>query len=240
MTTYSELQTRVSSNVIDLPTAVSSQVATLVKNAHRWCMREHNFWVMRATMTTGTTVSTRDLTDTLPSNWKEARGNPWYTEEAGDRHAIFWAGSRDELAKVYGTDSDIDIGAPRYLLADEFSGDGDALTEVAIECWPFPDGLSTNSDGEYDITIPYWKYLSALTNGSQADWLTTNADEAIEFKATSDAFFKDWDEERGTLWLQRATAAFREARKLDKRLMLSQMGGTMHFHHTGAEAPGLR
>lgn len=239
MANYAQLRTRVQENVIDLPTAVLNRVPVLVQNAHREAMRRHNFWFMRAQTTRGTTVGQRNLDSGLPADWKEARGDPWYTEVTGEARFIYWAGARDELLRAYGDDPDLDFGYPHYLYADEPTGDEDP-TSISIEVWPFPDGLSTQSDGEYDITIPYWKFLPALSADSDSDWITANGDEWIEFKATAEAFFRDWDEERGTLWLQRAETELAKLRRLDKNTVVSQLGGTIPFNPKGVNAPGLR
>jgi hypothetical protein len=92
-----------------------------------------------------------------------------------------------------------------------------------FEVYPLPDGLSlyaNSSAGEYRIRVPYWKFLPALT-GSGTNWFTANAEEWIVFEATSDGFFMDHDEQRGTLWAQRASAKWADVLLADKRLRLS-------------------
>jgi hypothetical protein len=112
-------------------------------------------------------------------------------------------------------------GPPSVILRGEPT---DELGATNFEVYPLPDGLSlySNTDaGEYRIVIPYWKYLTVLSAGGDQNWFTNNAEEYIRFDAASQAFFADHDEERGTLWKQRASEQFKDILYRDKLLRLS-------------------
>lgn len=237
MATFAELRTRVEGLVIDLPQRVLNEVPTYVRNAHREAQRRHNFKVMEAkTAELVTTAFARGLGN-LPANWKEARGDPWAVDDLGDVCPVLWGGEREQLVLEWGEDPDLHFGHPHYLLQGEAS---DAAGTIPLEVFPFPDDLAITADGNYRIVIPYWKYLPELTTDVQTDWLTVNGDEWIVFRATAEGFFADWDEERGTLWLQRAEGRFKELRLLNKTAVLATMGDTMSVNWQGTRTPGLR
>lgn len=223
--------------MIDLPAAVLAEVPNYVRLAHREGQRRHNFKIMEAkTAQLVTTAFQRGLGN-LPSDWKEARGDAWTTDDLGETCPVLWGGEREQLVLEWGEDPDLHFGPPAYLLQGEPT---DVAGTIPLEVFPYPDDLAVTADGNYRITIPYWRYLPELTTNGQTDWFTVHGEEWIVFRAAAEGFFADWDEERGTLWLQRANERFKELRLLDKTTVLAQMGDTMSVNWQGARVPGLR
>lgn len=216
MATFAEIQTRVQRRVIDLPTAVSTEVPTLINEAIRELEKKHNFKVME---TLGgaynTTESSRTLT-TKPSDFKEYRGNPYFLENIGGNIDISLVANRNAVQDYYGNN---DIGFPMFLLESEPTDTGTANWEV----WPLPDSNSDYSDGEYRIYVPYWRFLPDLSDDTDTNWFTVNADEWIILRATAEAFAIDWDVDREVVWLKKAAIKYKEIINTDKRYRLSSV-----------------
>ena len=218
--TYSTLQTRVLRRVIDAPAAVQAEVGSLINDAIRSLQRERHFKVMEAT--TGlltTTVGARTLsTAAVPSNFKEYRGKPYYQSYLGQTYDMVVVQQRQAAHDLFGIDVDRDIGYPILLL------DAEPSTVAGARNWevfPYPDGNSDWSDGEYRVVVPYWKWLPVLSAGGDSNWFTDNADDFIIYKATSAAFALDWDEARSSYWEGEANKLKGEIIKRDKLLRLS-------------------
>lgn len=226
MATYTELQERVQHIVIDLPTSVTAQVPTLVKEAIRKLQTKHSFKVCEALIGPSVTVvGTRTLV-AIPSNFIKWRKKPYRIEQNGKVTDLEWAVDRQSVEREYGTAAGGEAvtadlsGNPRVLLVGEPS---DELGTQNIEVYPLPDGDSLYSDGEYRIAIPYYKFLTTLSAGSSQNWFTNNAEEWICWSAAAEAFFLNWDEERGTMWMQKAAGQFQDVVLRDKHLRLSQV-----------------
>lgn len=228
MATFSELQTRVRTRVIDLPTAVNNEVPALVNKAIREAQDRHNFKTMEANVSFTTTEGQRKIGD-VPSDFKEFRSQPYYEEEAGDSHNLTVTANLESVLDAFGTNPDHDIGFPVVLLYNK---------DDEFEVFPFPDGNSDYSDGEYRIEVPYWKYLADLSGSDDTNWFTNNMEWFIVFRAASDAFAIDWDEERSNYWRQQAEAEFQRGLNRDKSLKLSPVHTLVP--HLGARGPKLR
>lgn len=231
--TFLDLQNRVKTRVIDLPSAVEAEVPALVKFAHRDLQRRHNFRVMRAV--SGEHVTTEDtrVLAAIPSDFKEFRSKPYYVPDVGDPVPITPAVEEEEvLFAGFGEDED---GAPRFITQGLPDIDGVANFEV----WPLPDGSSDHNDGEYRIFIPYYRFLPALSADADTDWLTDNGEDYIIMRATAEAFSIDWDEERMAIWKARADEEFLRVVAQDKH---EQVAGveTLAIHTRGARQPRLR
>lgn len=225
MATFSELQTRVQTRIIDLPSAVQAEVPSLVNKALIALQKRHNFEVMKALQSYTTTVSTRSI-GSVPSDWKEERGVPYEVPENSRVRPLAWGPNRTEAEKGWGTNTDLDFGEPRVILRSEPSAVTGAST---FEVFPYPDGNSDYGDGEYRIRVPYWKFLPALSGASDTNWFTVYAEEYIEAYATSLGFAIDWDEEREAVWLQKADMHRKELIRLDKLSQVAQLDG-FHTH----------
>lgn len=231
MGTFASIQARVETRVIDLPTAVQAEVPTLVNEAMRLIQQEHNFKAMEDELETITTVATRVLT-AIPARFKEFRGEPWYETDDGFIVRMVLASSREAIWVEVDDEAE---GFPRFLL-DGLSDDAGTRN---VEVYPLPDGNSDYGDGEYRITIPYWRYVPELSADADTNWFTVNAEEWLVEKATAEAFLIDWDEERAAMWLQKAEASKKRVVKLDKVSRVAHVRTLVPLWR-GARAPMLR
>jgi hypothetical protein len=233
LTTLALIRARVEVALIDLPTAVSDAVDKLINVAHRDLQDRHNFWVMRATEDYTTVLETRSLGAT-PDDFKEFRDVPFWTydEDGKAKEMTTVVSQRGPLGAI----NEDDTGYPLLLAQSEPSS---TLGASNMHVYPLPDGLSDYDDGEYRITMPYWKYLPALTADGSTDWFTVNAEEYIYKRALAEGFALDWDEEREALWLQKAENEFKKIVKKDRMRKLVGMN-TLVPHWQGANNPLIR
>ena len=203
MATFQNIQDRVERRVIDLPAAVTEEVPDLVNKALRTLQEMHNFKVMETeTAQLTTTVATRPLSTAVASDFKEFRGLPYLVTDSGSTRDLLLAANRAAVLDRFSLDDANDKGEPKLLLDPEPND----LGARTLQVFPFPDGLSDWSGGEYRIVVPYWRYVAALDEGADANWFTNNAEWYLSFQATAEAFYLDWDEVRGQLWETRAGA----------------------------------
>lgn len=227
MATFSSLKTKVQNRIIDSPTLITTEVGDLVNSAMADLQEAHSFRVMEALLEATTTASSHTLV-AKPGNWKSDRGKPWWLDVRGDKHPMDWAASREEVLVHYAQDSTTDVGDPKALLLGEPEDEANAQT---ILVFPYPDGNSEQSDGEYRVKIPYWKYLADLSNDADENWFTQDKHGAnyIVFKATAEGFVGIWDEERSAVWETKAAA---ELRKIIRRDKLSRITSTRSFSYS--------
>lgn len=233
MATFLEIQTAVLRNLIDTPTAVSAAVPDLINKSMKRLQQKHNFKVMQASQSYTTTVATRSI-GSVPSDWKRARAKPYEVENNGHVRRLNFVATRTEALLAFADDSTRDDGPPRVLLEAEPSTEAGA---AVFEVFPYPDGNSLYSDGEYRIVVPYWKFLTALSGDSDTNWFTTNAEFYLEFMATSEGFAIDWDEERSAFWAQKAAAEYNDVLLTDKRAWIGDLDNLAV--HKGARGPQL-
>lgn len=233
MPTFQTIQDRVTRRVIDLPAAVTAEVPDLLNKAMRTLQEMHNFKVMETEQKLlTTTVATRPLSASVPANFKEFRGLPYLVKNDGSTLDLLLAAHRNAVLDVFPLDDVNDTGEPKLLLDPEPVDDKNART---LEVWPFPDGLSDYTGGEYRITVPYWRYVAVLSGGTDENWFTSNAEWYLVFQATAEAFYLDWDEARGQLWEARAGdvapdgRAVGEFKKVMKQDKLARLGGVRHL-----------
>jgi len=203
---FGQLKSAVQADVIDVPTALVAEVGNLVNRAIRVAQELHNFKCMEATSEYVTVPSTRSLT-TLPTNWKASRGLPWTRDDDGTTNEIGWLTDDLDAVRSFSIDPDVDIGAPAYLLE----------TTSSLDLYPFSDSMSDWTDGEYRINVPYWAYLNELSDDSDSNWFTQNAEWFIIWQAASDAIdFNVWAE-RVQNRQQKAAAELARVIKVDKQ-----------------------
>lgn len=233
MATFSAIQTRVQRIVIDLPAAVTTEVPSLINEAIRNLMKEHNFKVMEAlTSDNLTVISTRALMS-VPSDLKEYRDDPYIRYNLGGYRPLTVAADRNSVMERYDFD---DEGEPRVLLDAEPTS---SLNARSWEVWPLPDGNSDWDDGEYRISVPYWKYLADLSGDSDQNWFTVNAEEYIIEDAAARAFALDWDMEQEAVHMQKAERFKQRIIKVDKTFRLMGVT-TLVPHWRGENYPKLR
>lgn len=229
MADFVSLKNEVLAMVIDTPSSVQTYVPTFINRAIRKLQAKHDFKVMEAEISFVTTPDTRVL-GPRPSDWKKSRGQPYFIEDLGGFIPMSWASNRQEPLAAFGNDPDVDTGSPQVLFEDDLPGE--------LDFYPYSDTNSDYSDGEYRITVPYWKYLGNLIADSDSNWFTTNAEDYIVFRATSFAFWADHDEERAQIWLQRANQEYHDILLLDKDRRLADLDTLVM--HTGALPPHLQ
>lgn len=226
MATFAQLQTRVTEIVIDTPTAITSQVPTLIRESVRRLTRLHDFKVCEATTEVfETSLETRVL-GAVPSNFYKWRGKPYLISEQGRVRELGTFPDRASAMRVYGTEDGGEAdptdlsGPPKFLSLSEPS---DELGTMNFELWPLPDEESLFTDGNYRIAVPYYKYLTALSGNSDTNWFTNNAEQWLAWDAASQAFFLNWDEQRALTWAQNAAKAYKEVIDADKKLRFSEV-----------------
>lgn len=231
-TTFKQLQDRVKSNVIDLPTAIVSAVPRLVNSAIRKVQVDHNFKIMEALFQPSTVINTRSL-GTVPADFKEYRGEPWFLKNDASVTKVSLANKRED---IYTAIDENDAYFPMVILQavqNDTQGNGDFWV------YPLPDGASDYPDGEYRIKIPYWAFLNDLVSDGDTNWFSNKADLFIEYKATAEAFARNWDAERSVWWEQKAAIEHKDILKLDKLLRLSTGSSTLVPLYKGANSPKL-
>lgn len=200
MATLADLRGRITEQVYDAPGFVTSGTGVLdrwINEAVKKLQEKRNYRVMAATLEANTTVDTRVLV-ARPDGWKEARADrPYVHRMLGDVTWLRWAGGEEDVRKEFTLDEATDRGPPRWLRE---TPPVDELGNVNIEVYPFPDGQSDWTSapaGEYRVVIPYWRYLTVLSDaGVQENWFTRNAEEYIEFYGQWRAFRASWDQDR--------------------------------------------
>ena len=221
--------------MIDLPSAVNAEVPTLVNEAMRSLQSGHNFKVMETeTGILTTTLATRPLSSNVPTDYKEFRGKPYLIFDSGRYRRLLAPSNRSSAMQLFSVDDPNRDGEPRALLDSEPNTAGVRAWAV----YPFPDGLSDYTNGEYRIVVPYWRFIPAMSSDADTNWFTVNAEEFLVFQATSMAFALDWDEERMAVWAQLAADRKREIILEDKRYRMSGVN-TFVPHHDVFE-PTLR
>ncbi len=210
---FTTIQSRVQTRVIDLPSAVLSEVPTLINDAIHFLCAVHNFKVMESEVQFITSSSTTShILGTIPADWKEQRNEPYYVSNVGWTKEMSWQPNRDLVYRRWAPFDPNQIGPPRDLLLGEASNalippitqpDQD-MTVLNIEIYPFSDSQSDWPAGQYRINVPYWRYLPDLSAGSDHNWFTDQCDRFLVDFATADAFALDWDEQREGFWRSKA------------------------------------
>lgn len=225
---FAAIKSEVAVLLIDSPTAITTLSGSFVNRAIRKLQQKHNFKVMEAKQAYTTTTLVRTL-GTRPSNWKEPRGKPYYIEDTGGLREFVYAPSEADALAMFGDNPSFDYGSPRALLEDDGAD--------AFLIYPYPDALSDYADGEYRITVPYWKYLDALAGDADTNWFTSNAEQWIIYQSVSEGFFANEDEQRAQLWERRAMREYADVLLADKRRRLANV--ETFVPHLGARRPHL-
>ncbi len=216
MPTFAELKTQLERWIIDNNIQLTNESGDLVNKAHREIQNRHNFKAME-TKTSATELVTTNITRTiasLPANWKEKRANPFIVDAAGNTDPIEWAPSEEEMVKLYDDNTTTDKGEPEFIY-ESFTG---------FDSYPYPDNQSDHGDGNYRITIPYWKYLDVLTADDDTDWITENLQWAVHSHALAWGFLLNEDEDRAAVWIQLAEQEIDRRMGQEKRKQVKRSG----------------
>ncbi len=233
MTDFATLQTRVKRRVIDLPASIVTEVPDLINEAIRELEDVHNFRVMRMSVAATTGEGARKLV-TKPTDFKSFRGRPYFTSDLGIVTEMTIAPNIQAVLAKFGVGSADDRGTPKVLLEGEETDAGVS----DIDVYPLPNGLSDYSDGDYRVTVPYWRYLTALSANSDTNWFTVNAIPWIIAKATAEAFALNWDIAREALWQAKALVGKAAVVKLDKITWLAGLNTLVPYR--GAKEAKIR
>ena len=227
MATFVGIRTRIAAIVLDMPATLSAEVPNLVNDGLKFAMREHNFWCMKAEASFTTTAASATL-GAMPADFKEFRTRPYYTTYDGTVKDVNM--SKDYVdANVYVGISTSDVGYPQLI--------SPSIDEASLLVRPLPDGASDYTDGEYRVTVPYWKYLDELSADSDTNWFTDKGEQFLINYAAAEAFARDWDEDRSKVWAMRRDASWTSLLKLDKIKSLS--GDMTLVPHNGARRPHI-
>lgn len=233
MATFLELQNRVLGNLIDTPDRVQDRVDDFINNAMKELQDRHNFDLMKDEEAYVTTVTSHTL-GTVPTNWKEYRGRPYYIDNTSGRIVKLTVVQDKRGAMDMVTDQRTD--RPRYIIRGEIN---ELTGTSSFLVFPVPNGLSDYSGGEYRITVPYWRYLAALSADGDHNVLTDDSKMAqfVEERATSEGFGVDWDEAREDKWLLKSERSWK---MLKKRFNQSVLAGVDTLvPHQGADWPEI-
>lgn len=195
MPDFSTLKTRVKDYLIDVPNKTDALVGDWLNRAVVKAEERFDFKHMQVSQDYTTTVDTRVLSATLPSGWKSLRDPPFYTrdDEFVTTQEMGHAVSAHDMRRMYAEEDD---GAPDFLLFDP--------EDESVKVYPLPDGGSDYDDGEYRITVPYWKYSDTLVNNADTNWFTDNAEWYLVFFAAAEGMLFNRDHEEASLYFQRA------------------------------------
>jgi len=240
--TYLELQNRVQTRIIDLPSAVQGEIPILINEALHELQSRHNFKVMEAelyaytqynnhTLQTGAPYTGQPTLFTwptnasvapyaTPSNLKEFRDRPIFVQFSdGSLRFVELARARQD---IYGTFTEGDNSFPNVLLDSIPSDINDDRT---LQVYPLPDGLSDWPDGEYRLLVPYYGYLPNLVANSDYNWLTLNphGERFIINWATAEGFSLDWDVGNEQKWKAKAELELKLMVMEDKKYRLGSV-----------------
>ena len=212
MVSFLNLQDRAKVYILDLPTAVVSELPTLINDAIRDIQEAHNFRIMEAETQFVTTEGSHTLGQITDE--KEVRDVPWLQYGDGGNTEIEWAQTKSVIIREFAINDANDKGRPAVIFEADAAGN--------FEVYPFPDGNSLWSNGDYRVHLPYWKYLPDLVANGNSNWFTDNATLYVLYSAVSRAHALNFDTERAGVWALSAAKEQGEAVKVDKRSRLTR------------------
>lgn len=225
--TFAQIKTEVLALVIDTPSAIQTYVPVYVNRAVLKIQKKHNFKFMEATKSYLTINGQRALNDIRPLDWKESRGKPYFQRFDGSVQEIDYVSTEAEALARFGNDVTLDIGEPQLLFENDLPQEFDV--------YPYTDGLSDYTDGQYRIIVPYWKFLPALNADNDTNWVTNFADEYVVAQAVANAYRANVDTDMADQWEIEAARKFLEAVSLDKSRRLADVDVLVPY--TGAKRP---
>lgn len=189
MATNGDIQARVLRRVIDAPPSVVAEIQDLVNDAIREAEDRTDFPWMSSQIAYTTIVNQRTL-GAVPGDWKKWREKPYYTEFTDGKARGLIIPPNDAAASMAISADRTD--RPYYLTRSDLVA---ATGSSDFNVYPLPNGLSDYADGEYRVTIPYWRYLPDLSANSDTNAATVDR-ELVQFIiqwASKLAFELDWN-----------------------------------------------
>lgn len=248
--TYTELQSRVQTRVIDLPPNVLGEVPQLVNEALFELQTRHNFKCMEEDLYAYTQVNNRFLQNGAPANpiqpglfnwpgqgtsitnfslnmglpggFKEFQTSSSPTFVRYQDGSLRFIEIAPDRRSIYGTFTEGDSAYPSVILLEPPSTNQNDST---FAVYPLPDGLSDWPDGEYRIQIPCFQYFPNLVQNTDSNWLTLNphGEHFIIDWATAMAFALDWDTAHQQQFQAMAELSYNRIISADKRFRLSSV-----------------
>lgn len=217
MATFQAMQTRVIANLIDAPNGVSTYAPTWINAGMFFLQTMHSFQLQEAeaqfvtSSTPALGAAQTHVFGYMPADWKAKRGMPYLTRYIGSTRMLTWQAERQMTYRAWNPSDVNQIGEPCDLLIGEpenaqvppqGGSPSNSMTGLTLECYPFPDGSSDWSDGNYRLNIPYYRYLPALVAATDATWFTLDGPQAefLVAYATSQGFLFNEDEARAAAW----------------------------------------
>lgn len=220
--TFAQVKTEVQSWLLDLPSGAVTRIDGWVNEAIKDAARRYNFRCMEAKIADQQTALNTRLLVARPADWKESRSLPFYVNQDGSTREIGWGPSESDLHRSYAdripqetSASAVDNGSPRYLLENQLTE-----TTAQIDVYPLPDQLSGWANGNYRITIPYWKFPATLSTDGETNFFTQNNEFYVIFKACALGFAWSRDVENSVLYETKAEIFFQKLKNLDKKTRL--------------------
>lgn len=229
MTTLSEITAKVQRRIIDLPTAITTEVNGMVNSAIR-TLEQRRKWECCKELVEFTTTAGSNTLGTVPTNFRGIRGKPYYQPEAGIANQIVWATSKSDVSRAIANDRE---GAPMFVYVDLAASESTFSRSFLI--YPLPDGFSDYSGGEYRVKLPYWKTMATLSGSSDSNWFLNNAEDFIVKRATGEGFALNWDEARSQFWYAQAEMTYKDIRTFDTNNRVQ--GVDTLVPHTNASDP---
>lgn len=221
--TFADIQTRVESNVIDLPSAVVANVPTYINRVIRSAERKYNFKYMEQSATFVTTTLLTSLTNqdgvsgSTIKNFKEFLGRgPYLLQQNANAKQLYVVNEDREALQTFTLNTSYP-DAPQFIELSSL----DLNQTATFLVYPYPDTNSDWNDGNYRIIIPYNAYSAPLVSGGDTNWLVVNADDYIEEAASALAFQANHDYQNMQIWQKMATDHWNEIKLADKRRRLS-------------------
>ena len=214
---FGELKTSIQRYIIDDNVSVVDEINDVVNEAVRRMQDNHNFKVFESkTALLETTLVTRKLND-VPSDFKMQRSRPYLVDNSGNTIPIGWAPNDFEMDKIYEeSNSAIDKGQPRFIFLFSKST-ANVSPYFEFHVFPFPDGLSDYTNGNWRIICPYWRYLPLLVSAADTNFILNTYPLAIRFQCIAQLHWLNIDEERAAIWEGKADKMVREAKRADRR-----------------------
>lgn len=212
MATYSTIQSRVLTRLIDTPSAVRAEVPTLVNTALRDIMKGRDWKCMETSVDVVTDVTnTNHILMAKPSDWKVANGKAYFfADPTGRSRNIEWKTDLRYALDTYGTRDSYPQTLVEVIDNTKMDGSSNFLL------FPFVDGASNFDDGEYRISIPYYRSFPLFAQPTDTNWFSVYADNYLIYYATALGFMVDWDEGNAAIWFQAAQTEFKKLSTADK------------------------
>ena len=196
MATLAEIRVRVLTLIIDDNAEVTSEIDGFVRKAQAEAEDRRGLNVFHAFTSYQFGILT--FLHTKPADWNGIRLPVYHAEEDGTATFLDTI-TQETIIDTSSTASGKPTGWLDY-------------SDTEILTWPPADALGWFG-GLYDIRVLYWKRLDTLTADGDSNWLTTEAEDYMVWRAGSLAFEFNRDFEQSELYRQKAAAEYARIRR---------------------------